>query len=163
MFKNCGQLSYLPSTITLDELEDGQSMFENCNSLKSLPEGTTLRNVKNVNCMFANCKLLRNIPDSLDLANIHRSQFLWQHHQMFSGCYLTAQSVKNVLNALPEVEEKLNFDIGSTHNDTKYDPDPVDWRNDEEIAAMLNTTTPIDIHRSNYYDIDKGWRIYIDG
>lgn len=156
MFMNCEKLTTLPSTVNLDALEDGQEMFMNCTSLESLPDGTTLRNAKNVNRMFANCKSLRHIPESIDLVNIGVDRILWKHHEMFSGCCLTAQSVKNVLNALPATDEGLNFDIGSTHDET------VDWRNDEEIAAMLNTSTPINYADHKYFDMDKGWSVYIE-
>lgn len=163
LFNGCTALVNIPPSITFDNLEDGEEMFTNCTALKSIPAGVTMKSLKNIECMFAGCTLLRDVPDTLDLASIGMATFPSQKRQMFSGCYLSAQSVKNVLNALPVAGEFSIFDIGFTHNDERYDPDPVDWRNDEEIAAMLNTTTPIDYHRSNYYDTDKGWRIFIDG
>lgn len=163
LFNGCTELVDIPSSITFDNLEDGEEMFKGCTALKTIPFGVTFKSLKNVKSMFAGCTLLRDVPATLDFASIGMASFPWQHRQMFSGCYLTAQSVKNVLNALPVASEFSIFDIGYTKNDQKYDPYPVDWSNDEEIAAMLNTTPPIETRKSNYYDMDKGWRVYIDG
>lgn len=154
MFLNCTKLTALPESINLSSLVYGTRMFEDCINLKSLPENLDLGNLYNGQGMFQNCTKLRVIPKSINLKNLQLGV------SMFSDCYLNAESVKNILNSLSTTSTTHNINVGYTHNDSSSDP--VDWRNDEEIAKLLNTTTPIDYGKSNNYMMDKGWRVYIE-
>lgn len=104
--------------------------------------------------MFQNCTKLRVVPKTINLKNLQLGI------SMFSDCCLNAESVKNILKSLKATSTTHNITIGFTHNDSATDP--VDWRNDEDIAKLLNTKTPIDYGTSNNYMMDNGWRVYIE-
>lgn len=154
MFYKCEKLESLPETVALSALTNGLGMFEDCTKLKLLPKNLTLENLYDGRNMFQNCASLRDVPSSVNLKNLQLGV------SMFSDCYLTGESVKNVLKSLPTTSTTRNINVGFTHNDSTTDP--VDWRNNEEIAEMLNTSIPINYDAHKFFDMDNGWRVYIE-
>lgn len=79
---------------------------------------------------------------------------------LFYGCSLDAKSIKIILTSIPKYTSGTHaISIGRRTN----------WLNDQEIAKMLGTTTPIAAGTYHCYEInadgsvgdDKGWTVTV--
>ena len=179
MFQGCESLSSLPLSVDLNNLQESESMFQGCSSLSELPEGFTMSSLKHAEAMFSECTSLSGLPSTLTFSSLEKSRYMFQNCKhfhdlpsnldlaslsdgwdMFKGCSLSAQSVKNLLDSLPEITSPSDvryIHIGKRQNKD----DDTSWENDPDIMEKLNTTTTIQASFYNYTST-KGWKVGVE-
>ena len=154
-FDLCGLLG-LPSTLTLEKLEEGFQTFR-YNSIPILPSGMLLHNLKNAGIMFRGNPLTSGLPEGMVLENVTNAFY------MLEGCQLpnlpSTLTLLNVENAsymlkgnsvtdipsgvtLPNLNNGANMLTGNTINTTRYSQLLVDLEN-------LNTNNNFSFHGGN--------------
>lgn len=137
MFRNCAALTSW--TIDVPNLTDGSFMFYNCTGLTSWT--VELPKLMSAKSMFNHCTGLTSW--TAELPN------LTDGTGMFTGCILDEASVLCILNSVPTYTDGTHeLHLGKRTN----------YLNSTEIAALLNTTTPIAAATSYKY---KGWTITV--
>lgn len=136
MFSGCSGLTSW--TAALPNLTEGTNMFTRCSNLTSWT--TALPKLTNGNTMFSTCTALTSW--NVDLPRLTNGT------AMFSGCNLDEPSVLRILNSIPTYTSGThNLQLGKRTN----------YLNSTDIAALLNTTTPIAATNYSY----KGWTITV--
>ena len=95
MFSDCSKLSSLPATMTLNALTNGSRMFLGCSGLSSLPAAMTLNNLTNGGWMFAGCSKLTSLP-AMTLNNLtNGEEMFYQCSGLFSLPVMTLNKLTN--------------------------------------------------------------------
>ena len=136
MFAGCSGLNQINTN--LSSLTNGENMFNGCSSLNQI--NTNLSSLTNGGGMFASCANL--IEFNIDLPNLVNGDCMFdssnlQHFNsslssltsgftMFFCCYLSSQSVKNILstiNTFDEITEEryIDLDVGCEWGDDEID------------------------------------------
>lgn len=137
MFRNCSKLTSF--TAELPSLTNGDNMFYNCTGLTSF--SADLPSLTNSSSMFLNCTSLTSFSGDLSSLTTATS--------MFQSCILDEASVLRILNSIPaHTSGTHRLHLGKRTN----------YLDSTEIAALLNTTTPIGANTNYSY---KGWKIIV--